>query len=96
LKKKSEQRKKYERYLKSDAWQVLRMRVIHRDGAMCRAQKKTDDGRLKMCFSRVSLQVHHLTYERFGNERLSDLITVCEQCHKTIHAKIGVKHHGES
>jgi hypothetical protein len=29
--------------------------------------------------------VHHLTYERVGYEDLDDLVSVCEDCHETVH-----------
>jgi 5-methylcytosine-specific restriction endonuclease McrA len=28
------------------------------------------------------LEVHHLTYERFGRERMNDLVVLCESCHE--------------
>jgi 5-methylcytosine-specific restriction endonuclease McrA len=30
----------------------------------------------------VSLQVHHITYARLGNELPSDLLVVCFDCHR--------------
>ena len=30
------------------------------------------------------LEVHHRTYERFGNERLEDLEVVCVLCHRMV------------
>jgi len=80
----------YNRYLKSDAWRLKRSAVMHRDGGRCACVVGG-----KKCFSQVGIQVHHLTYARFGNENLSDLITVCDSCHKAIHSKQGVKHYGE-
>ena len=29
-----------------------------------------------------SLEVHHRTYERFGNAKLSDVYVLCKTCHK--------------
>ena len=31
------------------------------------------------------MHLHHITYERLGKERLSDLVPVCESCHRFIH-----------
>ena len=31
------------------------------------------------------MHLHHTTYIRLGKERLSDLVPVCEPCHKYIH-----------
>lgn len=78
----SPQRKQYADYIKSKAWQKKRGKVIFRDAGQCKAIKGD-----KLCGSHQNLEVHHLTYERFGNELLSDLVTVCEDCHKAIHAQ---------
>ena len=64
----------YREYFKSKAWQRKRSKVIFRDGAQCRA-----------CGSRENLEVHHLTYARFTEEWLGDLVTLCESCHKAVH-----------
>jgi phage terminase large subunit GpA-like protein len=32
-------------------------------------------------------EVHHLTYERFGHERMADLVVLCESCHETADQK---------
>jgi hypothetical protein len=38
------------------------------------------------CWGTEHLEVHHLTYDRFGgNERLEDLQTLCRDCHRTWH-----------
>jgi len=31
------------------------------------------------------LEVHHLTYDRLGRERLSDLQVLCAECHEKLH-----------
>ena len=33
----------------------------------------------------VGMHLHHRTYVRLGNERLSDLVPVCSSCHHFIH-----------
>jgi hypothetical protein len=33
----------------------------------------------------VHLEVHHNTYERYGDESTFDLIVLCEQCHELFH-----------
>lgn len=35
----------------------------------------------------VSLHVHHLTYERRGKERLSDVKVLCKSCHEKVHGR---------
>jgi 5-methylcytosine-specific restriction endonuclease McrA len=32
--------------------------------------------------------VHHLTYERLGNELLIDLVSLCNGCHDQAHGKV--------
>lgn len=43
-----------------------------------------DDSKCRTCGSRVNLEVHHITYERLGDELLEDLITLCKECHQAI------------
>ena len=69
-------RKDYNRYLKSTAWKAKRAQVIFRDGKRCRCCGRGGKG----------LEAHHLTYARFGNECLNDLITLCPACHAAAHA----------
>lgn len=66
----------YSAYINSEEWR----------------KKKTerllmDDNRCQLCgISCENLDVHHIMYpERFGDERLCDLITLCRKCHKLIH-----------
>jgi 5-methylcytosine-specific restriction endonuclease McrA len=33
-----------------------------------------------------AVEVHHLTYERLGEERLTDLVALCRSCHEREHA----------
>ena len=64
----------YSRYLKSEEWQNLRLKVLARAKHICEG-----------CGEQPATHVHHLTYDRFGNEMLFDLVAVCESCHKKIH-----------
>jgi predicted HNH restriction endonuclease len=66
-------------YLKSFTWHTLRKQVLHRDHYTCR-----DCG-----ITGVPLEVHHITYERFEHELLSDLVSVCRDCHQAIHNHYG-------
>jgi len=61
-------------YLNSAEWKDKRIRVLNRDKYICQG-----------CLSNKATQVHHLTYERIYKEPLFDLISVCENCHKSIH-----------
>lgn len=71
--------KNYAAYIASDAWKVK-----------ATATKKRDGNRCAWCGNPASLQVHHLTYQRIGNEIESDLITLCNGCHAiaTAHARL--------
>jgi 5-methylcytosine-specific restriction endonuclease McrA len=63
----------YKAYLKSPEWKAKRKQVLKRDNYICQE-----------CGDRA-WQVHHKTYKRIFNERLSDLISLCEDCHREIH-----------
>lgn len=74
-------------YWRSAAWRARRQAVLARDEGrctMCKRRRGDDDPRLKGG-RRVILEVHHLTYQRFGYERLEDLVTLCQRCHATEH-----------
>lgn len=67
---------KYLLHLQSDFWKNIRLRVLERDGDICQE-----------CKERKATEVHHLTYERLGNELLEDLLSVCRSCHLKIHGR---------
>jgi len=64
---------KYIEYMKSDAWREKRGLVLERSGGKCE----------KCGFE--ACDVHHLTYERLGNESMDDLQALCLKCHWTAH-----------
>jgi 5-methylcytosine-specific restriction endonuclease McrA len=72
----------YHDYLLSDYWKEIRKVVLSRDGNNC-----------VMCGSKDSLHVHHITYEHYKNEHnnLSDLITLCKNCHVKVHGAFKMK-----
>jgi hypothetical protein len=65
---------KYLIHLQSDYWKNIRLKVLERDCDIC-----------QKCKERKATEVHHLTYERLGNELLEDLLSVCRSCHLKIH-----------
>lgn len=75
----------YQTYLNSNEWKAKRLKVLRRAGFKCQKCKK-----------KQATQVHHKTYKRIFNERLSDLQAVCAKCHTDIHGikedkpKIGI------
>ena len=73
-------------YYSSPEWQEKRRMRLEHDGYSCKGcgitAKQLDD------LGWPSLQVHHINagppdykYPSFGNERLSDLLTLCSICH---------------
>lgn len=63
----------YAKYINSETWRKKRQARLKMDGNKCRT-----------CHSKERLEIHHVTYERFGDEDLDDLITLCRQCHEAI------------
>jgi hypothetical protein len=62
----------YEKFLRGPTWQEIRRKKIESVNGAC-----------EDCGSCVGLQVHHKTYRNFGgNERKSDLVAVCKECHE--------------
>ena len=67
---------RYVTYLNSSAWAQKREQVLQRDGYRCD------------CKSDQDLEVHHKTYENIGKEPISDLLTLCSDCHSKHHNKL--------
>ncbi len=66
-------------YLASAKWNTLRKQVLKRDQYTCQG-----------CgINGVPLEVHHITYINYESEQLSDLVSVCRDCHQAIHDKHG-------
>lgn len=63
----------HHRYLRSSHWQAKRAARIEYDGGKC-----CD------CGTSFNVTVHHWRYDLF-HERLEDLMTLCEACHRKIH-----------
>lgn len=64
----------YTDYLKTDEWQEKRRAALLNAGYRC-----------ELCHERKPLDVHHLTYDRRGYERPSDLQALCRDCHEAEH-----------
>lgn len=73
-----ERRQEYADYLDSPGWRERRRLRLLLDRYVCQAQ-------LAGCRHRAT-EVHHLTYDRVGNEPLFDLVSVCGPCHRAITA----------
>ena len=72
----SDEKERYQRYLCSREWAVLKEAVHRRCGGIC-----------ERCNHSPVDHVHHLTYARKYNERLEDLAGWCEGCHEFTHGK---------
>jgi len=73
---KNDRRLEYKKYLNSTKWKAIRREILLRDNYRC-----------VYCYSMDDLHIHHLNYDNFKNEKLSDLITLCKGCHKGEHQK---------
>lgn len=65
---------KHRAYLKNNGWQEKKRRAL-----------EIADYKCQLCSSKIRLHVHHNTYHRLGNEAASDLIILCEKCHRKHH-----------
>lgn len=65
----------YETYMKSERWGELRGEVMLRAGWICE---------LPGC-EMPAVEVHHITYDRFGEEELTDLAALCLYHHRVTH-----------
>lgn len=67
----------YQQYLNSKEWALKKKEVLFRDDYCC-----------QLCGEVENLNVHHLTYNRVGDEALFDLVTLCAHCHAKEHGKV--------
>ena len=79
--------KKYDDYISSAAWRAKRKQKLESVGHCCQVIG---------CKLREELECHHLTYKRFGDERMDDLVILCDIHHAIVHfqdkmAKCGCK-----
>lgn len=58
--------------MKSARWRNIRMAMLKIAGRLCQ----------NCGLPSTTLSVHHLTYDRFGHERMSDLQVLCKGCHE--------------
>ena len=55
-------------------WKVQRAQALARAGYKCQACSRRD----------TTLDVHHNTYENYGDERPEDLVVLCRSCHQKV------------
>lgn len=72
----SSQRDEYIKYIQSTRWRKKRDQFMKsnlpKDCFVCGVRSS-------------SMDLHHRTYKRLGNEKLTDLVLVCRSCHGKIH-----------
>ena len=68
---------RYHAYLQSPEWKSLVSKVKSRD-RVCQLTGAT-----------TNLEVHHITYDRLGNEDLSDLVLLSRSAHQFVHDYYG-------
>ena len=74
-KKLTKQQVEHRKFIKSAVWAAIREQVFNERGRLC-----------ENCGFDRYLQVHHLTYDRFGGEELmEDLQILCRKCHSEVH-----------
>lgn len=74
----SDRHAEYRAYLRSPAWQRLRVKVLRRARGLCEG-----------CGEKRPVEVHHLTYEHIFEEFLFELVAVCSECHRRLHPDKG-------
>ena len=67
----------YHEYIKSPEWKEVSRQAKERAGYRCQLCNRSGDDK--------SLHTHHRTYDRLFFELESDLIVLCESCHKKLH-----------
>jgi len=75
----------YRRYLRSKKWARKRVKVMKRFNYTC----------AKCGAKNARFNVHHLTYKHIYNERIYELILLCESCHNAIHITMQKREHNK-
>lgn len=70
---------RYSKYIQSPAWSTNPARL---------AELRLSGGRCRLCNRQQRLTVHHRTYVRLGRESVSDLTTLCHDCHEMVTAEL--------
>lgn len=65
-------------YRLTPEWQCRRTQALSRAGYRCQTCGTRD----------TRLDVHHNTYENYGDEQPQDLMVLCESCHRLFHGRL--------
>ena len=66
------------KYREEPEWQVRRVQALTRAGYKCQTCSRRD----------TTLDVHHNSYENYGDERPQDLVVLCRSCHQNVHGVV--------
>lgn len=73
----------YAEYLESEHWKQFKQRYVQSDQPQrCR------------CCGLAKYELHHVTYKRLGQERLTDVIPLCRECHDKVHETLRTTRRG--
>jgi predicted HNH restriction endonuclease len=78
-------KEQYELVVKTDCWKLRREAYLKKN-TWCEICGQSSAA---VRFDKFWLEVHHLTYERIGDELDSDLMAVCNRCHALLHGLPG-------
>jgi len=76
---------KYEGYLRSKKWAIKRKLKLLSVDFRC---EKCGYSGIDETIMEKTLDVHHLTYDRLGDENLEDLQVLCRDCHERTHGRV--------
>jgi 5-methylcytosine-specific restriction endonuclease McrA len=77
----------YEQYLASPHWQVLRKLKLEQQRNELGYNCCEECGARPAVTRKTALGVHHVTYERLGEEPIEDLKIICRPCHDKEHGR---------
>jgi 5-methylcytosine-specific restriction endonuclease McrA len=69
----------YTQYLRTEHWRKARL------------QKLLLNPLCEKCDSCADLTIHHKTYKHLGQESLTELLTLCVDCHSKLHKELRIK-----
>lgn len=71
---------KYNEYIKSIFWNERKIRYYQIHKRVCQA-----------CLSTKNIDLHHIVYGNFGNEKDEYLVCLCRDCHEEYHETYKIK-----
>lgn len=76
----------YRDYLQSNHWQIFRKRFYSSKYFKSKSIRGGINGKCICCQQEnKKMDLHHLTYRRIGDEKISDIVPVCRECHSKTH-----------